>query len=112
MVELKKIIALYIEGTMEEQVASSPTRSNEPQVAEEEKRRWLEDLDSWTPRSPMFNWDYILARFATSVWKTAHTRYKQWHTGLPKRARSESDDEGLDRRQRGSGSGHKRVNRR
>lgn len=100
MSELKKIIAMYIEGVLDDEIASSPFQSNEHQLAKEDRRKWLEDLSSWIPHSPLFKWDYIQARFATSVWKTAHTRYKQWHSGLPKRSRSESDDDGVGRRQR------------
>ncbi|KAI5984761.1 hypothetical protein EDD15DRAFT_2374908 [Pisolithus albus] len=105
MSEFKKIIIQYTEGTL---ASASPDLEHD--LEEEEKQAWLEDISSWAPRNPLFDWDYISARFTVSMWKTAHTRYKQWHTGLLKRSISEVDNDEGDRPGNGSQSVTKRAN--
>jgi hypothetical protein len=56
--------------------------------------KWVEELDVWLPRYPLFNWSQILAWVAISVAKTAHTRYGEWHSSLPKQPFSGIDEDG------------------
>lgn len=92
MEALKKIICRQIEDTVSSTYPESEQDEGES-FTDEERRKWLEDVSSWTPRNPLFNWDYISARLATSLWKTAHTRYRDWHNSLPKRTLSDVDSD-------------------
>lgn len=112
MQKFKELFIQYVEKALEFDEPSGPVADSDD-LDDEERQDWLDDVSSWVPGNPPFNWRYICLRLVTSMWKTAHSRYKDWHNALPKRPLD--DDSGSDpgegdsRPANGSGLVNKRL---
>jgi hypothetical protein len=78
---LKKIIVQYVQDTL----VSMPSDSEHlGDLSKEQRQRWLDDISSWIPNNPPFDWKLISDHLTISMWQTAYSRYKAWREGLPK----------------------------